>query len=106
MAWFNKFAQWSAKLAGSAWAFMLAILSIMAWLVTGPMFDWSDTWQLICNTGTTVITYILVFLIQNAQNRDTMAIQKKLDELIKIHDEADDKLIGIEKTAEACVETK
>jgi low affinity Fe/Cu permease len=80
---FRKFSQTSAQVVGSSWAFILSVLIIVAWAATGPMFHYSDTWQLIINTGTTVITFLMVFIIQNTQNRDAKAIHLKLDELIK-----------------------
>jgi low affinity Fe/Cu permease len=80
---FRKFAQSTAQTVGSSWAFILAVLVIIAWAATGPVFDYSDTWQLVINTGTTIITFLMVFLIQNTQNRDAKAIHLKLDELIK-----------------------
>jgi low affinity Fe/Cu permease len=80
---FRKFAQMTSAAVGSSWAFILAVLIIFLWAVTGPMFHYSDTWQLVINTGTTIITFLMVFLIQNTQNRDAKAIHLKLDELIK-----------------------
>ena len=80
---FRQFAQRTAQLVGSSWAFMLSVVIIAAWAITGPMFHYSDTWQLVINTGTTIITFLMVFLIQNTQNRDAKAIHLKLDELIK-----------------------
>ena len=80
---FRKFAQAASQAVGSSWAFILAVLIILVWAVTGPMFHYSDTWQLVINTGTTIITFLMVFLIQNTQNRDAKAIHLKLDELIR-----------------------
>ena len=80
---FRKFAQKVSQIVGTSWVFMLAVLIILVWGVTGPMFHYSDTWQLVINTGTTIITFLMVFLIQNTQNRDAKAIHLKLDELIK-----------------------
>ena len=80
---FRKFAQITSQAVGSSWSFILAVLIIVVWAVTGPMFHYSDTWQLVINTGTTIITFLMVFLIQNTQNRDAKAIHLKLDELIK-----------------------
>src|SRR5215471_8442013 len=77
---FRVFAQRSAVMLGSAWAFAAAVLAILVWLVTGPMFHFSNTWQLIINTATTIITFLMVFLIQNTQNRDAKAMHLKLDE--------------------------
>jgi low affinity Fe/Cu permease len=80
---FRKFAQTTSKMVGSSWAFILAALVIIVWAATGPLFHYSDTWQLVINTGTTIITFLMVFLIQNTQNRDAKAIHLKLDELIR-----------------------
>jgi len=79
---FRKFAQKVSHLAGTSWAFIFAVLIIAIWAVTGPIFGYSDTWQLVINTGTTIITFLMVFLIQNTQNRDAKAIHLKLDELL------------------------
>src|SRR5947199_9474856 len=80
---FRKFAQKVSHLVGTSWAFILAISLLLVWGVTGPIFRFSDTWQLVINTGTTIITFLMVFLIQNTQNRQDTAIQIKLDELLK-----------------------
>jgi low affinity Fe/Cu permease len=80
---FRKFAQAASHAVGSPWAFILAALIIIVWGATGPLFGYSDTWQLVINTGTTIITFLMVFLIQNTQNRDAKAIHLKLDELLK-----------------------
>jgi low affinity Fe/Cu permease len=87
--------------AGRPRAFMLAFAVIVVWAVTGPLFRWSDTWQLVINTGTTIVTFLMVFLIQNAQNRDASAIQAKLDELIRAVGHARNEFIGIEHLTEA-----
>lgn len=81
--WFSRLSSKIADGTGSPWAFMLAIGIIVVWLVTGPIFGFSDTWQLIINTGTTIVTFLMVFLIQNTQNRDSRALHLKLDELIR-----------------------
>ena len=93
---FDRAAARIAAWAGRASAAALAILVIVVWAVTGPLFGWSNTWQLVINTGTTIITFIMVFLIQNAQNRDASAIQCKLDELIRAVSHARNQFIGIE----------
>ncbi len=79
---FGVFARKTSNILGSAWAFVIAIVVIVVWALTGPTFHYSDTWQLIINTGTTIVTFLMVFLIQATQNRDTLALQLKLDELI------------------------
>ena len=84
--WFTTFAQHTAHLAGRPITFLLAVITIVVWAVTWPLFGYSDTWQLVINTGTTIVTFLMVFLIQNSQNRDSLAFQVKLDELIiKLH---------------------
>lgn len=80
---FRKFAHKTSQIVGTSWVFILAVLIIVVWGITGPMFHYSDTWQLVINTSTTIITFLMVFLIQNTQNRDAKAIHLKLDELIK-----------------------
>ena len=81
-SWFEAFASRTAQFTGRPVSFGLAVLTVLAWAVTGPIFRYSDTWQLVINTGTTIVTFLMVFLIQNTQNRDTVALQLKLDELI------------------------
>ena len=97
---FSRFAHVTAEKVGSYWSFILAILLILAWLVTGPFFDFSDTWQLVINTTTTVITFLMVFIIQNSQNRDGRAMQLKLDELIRAQYEARNRLIDLEELSD------
>jgi low affinity Fe/Cu permease len=86
---------------GSAWAFGLAALIVVVWLVTGPVFGYSDTWQLVINTGTTVVTFLMVFLIQRSQNKDSLAIQLKLNELVAAMQGASNRLIDVEDLSEA-----
>ena len=89
-----------ALAAGQPLAFMIAVATIVVWGITGPLFGWSDTWQLVINTGTTIVTFLMVFLIQNAQNRDASAIQAKLDELIRAGGRSRNEFIGIEHLSE------
>lgn len=93
---FHVFATKAAYLVGTKWAFLIAIVVIVFWVISGPYFHYSDTWQLIINTGTTVVTFLVVFLIQNTQNRDARAIHLKLDEIIKAIDQAQNEMIDIE----------
>ena len=93
---FRLFAHRSAVMLGSAWAFTAAVLAILLWIVTGPTFHFSDTWQLIINTATTIITFLMVFLIQNTQNRDAKAMHLKLDELIRAIKNARNELVDLE----------
>ena len=92
---FSRFANVAARWAGKPAAFFLCALVVLAWAVTGPVFRFSETWQLVINTGTTIVTFLMVFLIQNEQNRDSAAIQAKLDELIR-SSAADNFYVGIE----------
>jgi low affinity Fe/Cu permease len=101
---FRKFAQATSHAVGSSWAFIIAVLVLVIWAVTGPMFHYSDTWQLIINTGTTIITFLMVFLIQNTQNRDAKAIHLKLDELIKGVKGARTGLVNLEQLSDADLE--
>src|SRR6476469_1719416 len=94
--WFRKFAVGVSERVGSPWAFVLACAIIVAWVLTGPLFHFSDTWQLVINTGTTIITFLMVFLIQNTQNRDAKAIHLKLDELIRSIGKARNTLVNLE----------
>ena len=99
-SWFTCFAQATSNWAGSQSAFVLAFGSIVLWAVTGPIFKYSDTWQMVINTGTTIVTFLMVFLIQNSQNRDGKVIQLKLDELIRAVEGAENALINMEEMTE------
>jgi low affinity Fe/Cu permease len=92
--------EWISLAVGSPWAFALATLVIIGWLVTGPLFHYSDTWQLVINTATTIITFLMVFLIQNTQNRDTKAIHLKLDELLRGVRGARNSLVSLERLSD------
>jgi low affinity Fe/Cu permease len=94
--WFRRFAHRASDLVGSPWAFLAGVFVVFLWGVFGPSFRYSDTWQLVINTGTTIITFLMVFLIQHAQNRDAKVIQMKLDELIRALAEARTELIQME----------
>jgi low affinity Fe/Cu permease len=98
---FAKFAARSAQFVGSRWSFIAAIGIVLLWAVTGPIFHYSDTWQLVINTGTTIVTFLMVFLIQNTQNRDARAIHLKLNELIHAVDKAKNKMIDVENLSDA-----
>jgi low affinity Fe/Cu permease len=97
---FHKFAVKTSKLAGSPWMFAGALLLIFTWGITGPVFHFSDTWQLVINTGTTIITFLMVFLIQNTQSRESEAIQLKLDELLRAVTKARTGLVDLEELSE------
>jgi len=94
------FSRWVTVWSGSSWAFTLALAVVIVWAVTGPFFHYSDTWQLVINTGTTIVTFLMVFLIQRAQNKDSLAIQIKLNELLASQQGASNRLINIEDWSE------
>lgn len=98
--WFSRFAGRTAQTVGTPYMFFFAVATIIVWAVLGPYYHFSDTWQLIINTGTTIVTFLVVFLIQNTQNRDAKALHLKLDELIRSHHPARDELIDIEKLSD------
>src|SRR5688500_14807329 len=93
---FHQIAHFAAELMGNAWVFSLAVAVIVVWALTGPLFGFSDTWQLVINTGTTIVTFLMVFLIQNTQNRDAKAIHLKLDELIRSLEGARNSMVDLE----------
>jgi low affinity Fe/Cu permease len=101
---FDRFARWIERQLGRSTTFALAFFSIVLWGVSGPFFGWSDTWQLVINTGTTIVTFLMVFVIQNTQNRDTQALHLKLDELIRVNTAARNSLMGLEEKSELEVE--
>lgn len=98
--WFSRFASRTASLVGHPYMFLAAVVVLLVWAVSGPFFHFSDTWQLIINTGTTIVTFLVVFLIQNTQNRDAKALHLKLDELIRSHAPARNDMIDIEKLSD------
>jgi low affinity Fe/Cu permease len=101
---FNNFAKQCAAIMGSPWAFILAVVIVLTWAVTGAQFEYSDTWQLVINTGTTIVTFLMVFLIQNSQNRDAKAVHLKLDELIHGVHGARNGLIDLENLSDGELE--
>ncbi len=98
--WFSRFASGTAQLVGHPYMFLFAVVVLVLWAASGPFFHFSDTWQLIINTGTTIVTFLVVFLIQNTQNRDAKALHLKLDELIRSHHPANDDLIDIQRLSD------
>jgi low affinity Fe/Cu permease len=101
---FARFARWVERQVGRSSTFMLAIAAVLLWAASGPVFGWSDTWQLVINTATTIVTFLMVFVIQNTQSRDTQAIQLKLDELIRVNAMARNSFINLEELSEDDVE--
>ena len=103
-SWFPALARGASSAAGTPAMFAIALLVVIVWALTGPLFHYSDTWQLVINTGTTIVTFLMVFLIQNTQNRDTQAVQLKLDELIRVTKGAHNLLIDLEEFDDEQVE--
>ncbi|MCP1966809.1 low affinity iron permease family protein [Bradyrhizobium elkanii] len=98
--WFARLAVATSRISGRPTTFLLAVAVVLVWAITGPLFGFSDTWQLVINTGTTIVTFLMVFLIQATQNRDTLALQLKLDELILATKAASNRIAGIEEASD------
>jgi low affinity Fe/Cu permease len=99
-SFFEKFASKITEVTGSSWGFGFALLAVIVWAACGPLFDFSENWQLVINTGTTIITFLMVFVIQKSQNKDSIAIQLKLNELVAAHDMASNRLVNVEDLTE------
>lgn len=102
---FSRFARWAARVTGQPVVFVIAVGTVVLWAATGPFFAYSDTWQLVINTGTTVVTFLMVFLIQNSQNRDTIAVHLKLDELVRAIDAAGNSVLNLDELDEEQLDT-
>ena len=101
---FSRFARWTERQVGAPISFAIAVAIVVLWASSGPFFGWSDTWQLVINTGTTIVTFLMVFLIQSTQSRDTQALHLKLDELIRVDNAARNSFLNLEEMSEADIE--